>query len=129
MRDSDFVRRVIGILTEARELRSRLEEDPDREDLSAQNMRVLLNELVPDLALPADLTPGQLSDVLSEQLGPVFERIAGVFSLLFLALADVHDAGRTDVSSADVLQDLALRADELWPDDEDGQSGAAGGNA
>lgn len=119
MRDSDFVRRVIGILTEAKELRSRLEEDPDREDLSAQNMRVLLNELVPDLALPAELTPAQLSEALSEQLGPVFERIAGVFSLLFLALADVHDAGRTDVSSADVLQDLALRADELWPDDED----------
>ncbi|SEO66272.1 hypothetical protein [Actinacidiphila rubida] len=118
MRDSEFVRRVIGILTEAKELRARLAENPDRDDVSAQNMRVLLNELVPDVALPAGLSPAEVSEALSEQLGPVFERIAGVFSLVFLALADVHDSGRTDLTSADVLQDLALRADELWPDDE-----------
>jgi hypothetical protein len=118
MRDSEFVRRVIGILTEAKELRARLAENPDRDDVSAQNMRVLLNELVPDVALPAGLSAAEVSEALSEQLGPVFERIAGVFSLVFLALADVHDAGRTDLTSSDVLQDLALRADELWPDDE-----------
>jgi len=115
MRDSDFVRRVIGILTEAKELRATLAENPDSEDVSAQNMRALLNELVPDVALPADLASREVSDALSEQLGPVFEKITGVFSLLFLALADVHDAGRTDLTSTDVLQDLALRADELWP--------------
>jgi len=38
--------------------------------------------------------------------------------MLFVSLAEIHDAGRIDVSSAQMLQDLALRADELWPDDD-----------
>jgi hypothetical protein len=33
----------------------------------------------------------------------------GAFAFLFSELADLHDSGRTDVKTADLLQDLALR--------------------
>ncbi|WP_435135963.1 hypothetical protein [Actinacidiphila sp. bgisy144] len=120
MKDSDFVRRIIGILTEARQMQVLLAEDPERQDISGDNVRALLNETMPTIEFPADASPGEIGEALSVQLSPVIERLTGAFSLIFLQLADVHDAGRTDVSSADLLQDLALRADELWPGDEEG---------
>jgi hypothetical protein len=119
MKDSDFVRRIIGILTEAKQMQTMLEEDPDREDVSGDNVRALLNETMPTIELPASPTPEDLGEALSRQLSPVIERLTGAFSLIYLQLADLHDAGRSEVSSADMLQDLALRADELWPGDED----------
>jgi hypothetical protein len=119
MKDSDFVRRIIGILTEARQMQIMLEEDPDREDVSGDTVRALLNETMPTIELPVNPTPQELGDVLSLQLSPVIERLTGAFSLIYLQLADLHDAGHSEVSSADMLQDLALRADELWPGDED----------
>jgi hypothetical protein len=119
MKDSDFVRRVIGVLTEAKQMQTLLEENPDREDVSGDNVRALLNETMPTIALPSDATAAELGEALSLQLGPVIERLTGAFSLIYLQLAEVHDAGRTDISSAEVLQDLALRADSLWPGDPD----------
>ncbi|WNI17544.1 hypothetical protein [Actinacidiphila sp. ITFR-21] len=124
MNDSDFVRRIIGILTEAKQMQTLLEEDPDREDISGDNVRALLNETMPVIELPVDATPAELGEAISLQLSPVIERLTGAFSLIFLQLADIHDAGRTDISSADVLQDLALRADALWPGDEDDEDDA-----
>jgi len=119
MRDSDFVRRIIAILTEAQGVHDILKADPSRgEEVLSGTMRSLLNEVLPTVTLPARATPEELSDSLSSQIGPVFERITGVFSMLFVSLAEIHDAGRIDVSSAQMLQDLALRADELWPDDD-----------
>ena len=122
MKDSDFVRRIIGILTEAKQMQTMLEEDPDREDVSGDNVRALLNETMPTIELPASPTPEELGDALSRQLSPVIERLTGAFSLIYLQLADLHDAGHSEVSSADMLQDLALRADELWPGDESDES-------
>src|SRR5882757_6170476 len=119
MKDSDFVRRIIGILTEAKQMQTMLEEDPDREDVSGDTVRALLNETMPTIELPVSPTPEELGDALSLQLSPVIERLTGAFSLIYLQLADLHDAGHSEVSSADMLQDLALRADELWPGDED----------
>jgi len=118
MKDSDFVRRIIGILTEAKQMQTMLEEDPDREDVSGDTVRALLNETMPTIELPVSPTPEELGDALSLQLSPVIERLTGAFSLIYLQLADLHDAGHSEVSSADMLQDLALRADELWPGDE-----------
>jgi hypothetical protein len=118
MKDSDFVRRIIGILTEAKQMQVLLQENPDREDVSGENVRALLNEMMPTIEFPAYATPGEVGEALSLQLSPVIERLTGAFSLIFLQLADIHDAGRTDISTADILQDLALRADELWPGDE-----------
>ncbi|MEC3998268.1 hypothetical protein VSR01_34175 [Actinacidiphila sp. DG2A-62] len=126
MKDSDFVRRVIGVLTEAKQMQQLLEEDPDREDISGDNVRALLNETMPTIALPSDATPAEIGEALSLQLGPVIERLTGAFSLIFLQLAEVHDSGRTDVSSAEVLQELALRADSLWPGDPDDPEGPDG---
>jgi hypothetical protein len=119
MRDSEFVRRIIGILTEARQMQVLLEEDPDRQDISGDNVRALLNETMPTIEFPAEASPSEIGEALSIQLSPVIERLTGAFSLIFLQLADIHDSGRTDLTSADILQDLALRADELWPGDED----------
>jgi hypothetical protein len=119
MKDSDFVRRIIGILTEAKQMQTLLEEDPDREDVSGDNVRALLNETMPTIEFPVDAGPAELGEALSLQLSPVIERLTGAFSLIFLQLAEVHDAGLTDMSSSDVLQDLALRADALWPGDDE----------
>ncbi|MFK0143126.1 hypothetical protein [Streptomyces murinus] len=40
-------------------------------------------------------------------------RLLGCFALAFHELAEVHDAGQTDVSSAEVLRRLALKAEEF----------------
>ncbi|MEU5774912.1 hypothetical protein ABZ819_16695 [Streptomyces venezuelae] len=50
--------------------------------------------------------------LIGEEIGPVIYRL-GCFALAFHELAEVHDASQTDVSSAEVLRRLALKAGEF----------------
>ncbi|MEU7240353.1 hypothetical protein [Streptomyces sparsogenes] len=111
MDDKEVMKRVVGILTEAREVSDRLVEDVDREDLSPDGLAMgeLLSEATRiQIEVPGDASPQEVVDALLVAVGPTINQLAGCFTAAFLRLAEVHDSGRTDVTSADVLRKLAL---------------------
>ncbi|MFB7211968.1 hypothetical protein [Streptomyces sp. NPDC056255] len=121
MEQSEVVKRVVGILTEAGEIRRLLEENVDREDLETDPsvVTVLLNETMPRITVPEDATIEEVATLVGREVGGAVEQLVGAFTLAFAMLAQVHDSGQTDVTSADVLQDLALRAEQIGSDGPD----------
>ncbi|MCX5340870.1 hypothetical protein [Streptomyces atratus] len=115
MEQSEVVKRVVGILTEAGEIRRLLEENVDREDVETDPSVVtaLLNETMPRITIPEDASIEEVAVLVGREVGGAVEQLVGAFTLAFAMLAQVHDSGQTDVTSADVLQDLALRAEQL----------------
>ncbi|WP_413752738.1 hypothetical protein NRF20_15170 [Streptomyces sp. R-74717] len=115
MEQSEVVKRVVGILTEAGEIRRLLEENVDRDDVETDPSVVtaLLNETMPRITIPEDASIEEVAVLVGREVGGAVEQLVGAFTLAFAMLAQVHDSGQTDVTSADVLQDLALRAEQL----------------
>ncbi|MER5616139.1 hypothetical protein ACFYY1_10275 [Streptomyces sp. NPDC001890] len=121
MEQSEVVKRVVGILTEAGEIRRLLEENVDRDDLETDPsvVTVLLNETMPRITVPEDASIEEVATLVGREVGGAVEQLVGAFTLAFAMLAQVHDSGQTDVTSADVLQDLALRAEQIGSDGPD----------
>ncbi|MFF4364972.1 hypothetical protein [Streptomyces sp. NPDC001594] len=115
MERAEILKRVIGILTEAQDVRRAVESGPDDEDAGPQEApgvaTLLLNEMLPSIRVPADATPQQVASLVAEALGPALHTMVSGFSLAFTSLAIAHDSGRTDVSSIEVLQELALEVE------------------
>ncbi|GAA0316407.1 hypothetical protein GCM10010302_64390 [Streptomyces polychromogenes] len=120
MERAEILKRVIGILTEAQDVRRAVETDldedtgPDGDTGPAGTPGVatlLLNEMLPSIRVPADATPQQVAALVAEALGPALHTMVSGFSLAFTSLAIAHDSGRTDVSSIEVLQELALEVE------------------
>ncbi|MFJ8855051.1 hypothetical protein [Streptomyces sp. NPDC102437] len=122
MEQSEVVKRVVGILTEAGEIRRLLEENVDRDDLDTDPsvVTVLLNETMPRITVPEDASIEEVATLVGREVGGAVEQLVGAFTLAFAMLAQVHDSGQTDVTSADVLQDLALRAEQIGSDGPEG---------
>ncbi|GGT91847.1 hypothetical protein GCM10010289_10230 [Streptomyces violascens] len=118
MEQSEVLKRVIGILTEAGDYRRRIEEDDERgaRETDIGIVTALLNETMPHIEIPADATPQEMATLVAREVGGAIRQLVAAFSLAFVALAQVHDSGEQDVTSADVLQDLALRAEEIKGD-------------
>ncbi|WP_411104121.1 hypothetical protein [Streptomyces sp. cmx-4-9] len=130
MERAEVLKRVIGILTEAQDIRRAAEagheadtdpqagDDPGGpgyaegyEEESAATAGVatlLLNEMLPSISVPADASPQEVAGLVAAALGPALHTMVSGFSLAFTSLAMVHDSGQTDVSSIEVLQQLAL---------------------
>ncbi|MFD9723031.1 hypothetical protein [Streptomyces sp. NPDC059072] len=114
MERAEVLKRVIGILTEAQEIRRAAEAGEDADgydaDLAAAPgvATTLLNEMLPSISVPADASPQQVATLVAEALGPALHTMVSGFSLAFTSLAIAHDNGRTDVSAIEVLQELAL---------------------
>ncbi|MFF2012873.1 hypothetical protein ACFVWY_27875 [Streptomyces sp. NPDC058195] len=128
MEQSEVVKRVVGILTEAGEIRRLLEENVDRDDLDPDSgvVTVLLNETMPRISVPEDASVQEVAALIAREVGGAVEQLVGAFTLAFAMLAQVHDSGQTDVTSADVLQDLALRAEQIGTEGPDGPDSGSG---
>ncbi|MBT2449630.1 hypothetical protein J7F03_21605 [Streptomyces sp. ISL-43] len=117
MERAEVLKRVIGILTEAQDIRRAVEtgeEDTGGGDGPAATAGVatmLLNEMLPSISVPADASPQQVAALVAEALGPALHTMVSGFSLAFTSLAIAHDSGRTDVSAIEVLQELALEVE------------------
>lgn len=113
MERAEVLKRVIGILTEAQEIRRAAEagEDDDGPELETRVVTKLLNEMLPSISVPAESSPQQVARLVAEALGPALQTMVAGFSLAFTSLAMAHDAGRTDVSAIGVLQELALEVE------------------
>ncbi|WP_327369857.1 hypothetical protein [Streptomyces sp. NBC_01217] len=122
MEQSEVVKRVVGILTEAGEIRRLLEENVDRDDVETDPSVVtaLLNETMPRITIPEDASIEEVAVLVGREVGGAVEQLVGAFTLAFAMLAQVHDSGQTDVTSADVLQDLALRAEQIGSGGQEG---------
>jgi hypothetical protein len=118
MEQSEVMKRVIGILTEAGEWQRLIEKDVEREHLATDRgiVTALLNETMPKVEIPGEATHEEIAALVAREVGGAIQQLVGAFSLAFVMLAQVHDTGQQDVSSAEVLQNLALRAEELNPD-------------
>ncbi|MFE4265123.1 hypothetical protein [Streptomyces sp. NPDC056883] len=122
MERTEVLKRVIGILTEAQDIRRAVESERDTngdggdgtdghgdaDGATAKVASTLLNEMLPSISVPADASPQQVATAVAEALGPALHTMVSGFSLAFTSLAIAHDGGRTDVSAIEVLQELAL---------------------
>lgn len=113
MERAEVLKRVIGILTEAQEIRRAAEAGEDDGSTTAADSVAteLLNEMLPSISVPADASPQQVATLVAQALGPALHTMVSGFSLAFTSLAMAHDGGRTDVSSIEVLQELALEVE------------------
>ncbi|MFF6805540.1 hypothetical protein [Streptomyces sp. NPDC012616] len=109
MQQSEIMQRVVGILTEAIEMRRQARENPDAKAALTGSVSALLAETLPDIKLPADATAQETTAIITEALGPAIVALSTCFSYAFVHLAEVHDEGNTDTSTADVLRSLSLR--------------------
>ncbi|GHA06882.1 hypothetical protein GCM10010329_31840 [Streptomyces spiroverticillatus] len=102
--------RVIGVLTQSGEWFRDIHRDPLGHDAHGHDPADgrVVGQLV------AELLEGALPEGLSEEeereLRRSTARLVSVFAFAFHQLAEVHDSGRTDTSSADLLRQLALKA-------------------
>ena len=108
MEQREIMQRAVGILTEALEMRRRLREDPDAEVAGNGAVAKLLEEMLPQIQVPADASAREMAVIVTEKLGPAIVQIASALTFAFVQLAEIHDEGRTDVSSADVLRSISL---------------------
>ncbi|MEV7417548.1 hypothetical protein [Streptomyces sp. NPDC089919] len=137
MERAEIIKRVIGILTEAQEIRRAAEagedDEPGAPDSSVATE--MLNEMLPSIRVPADAAPQEVAHLLAAALGPALQTMVAGFSLAFSSLAAAHDGGQDDVSSAEVLRTLALQVEAGYfdarggdedDDEDDGYDGHAG---
>lgn len=123
MERAEVLKRVIGILTEAQDIRRAAETGQDATGHGGDDgegevvgptagvATTLLNEMLPSISVPADASPQQVAAAVAEALGPALHTMVSGFSLAFTSLAIAHDSGRTDVSAIEVLQELALEVE------------------
>lgn len=109
MEQREIMQRVVGILTEALEIRRQVRENPDGQVALTGAISALLAETLPHIQLPADAGGRAAADIVTAELGPAIVSIANCFSFAFVHLAEVHDEGRSDISTADVLRSISLR--------------------
>ncbi|MFD7686836.1 hypothetical protein [Streptomyces sp. NPDC059781] len=108
MEQREIMQRGVGILTEALEMRRRLRTDPDADVAGSGAVAQLLEEMLPRIQLPADASAREVAEIVTEKLGPAIVQITSALTFAFVQLAEIHDEGRTDVSSADVLRSISL---------------------
>lgn len=121
MEQSEVVLRAIGILTQSAEwirtanrgVDARVDDESDGEsadrDSGEGQIGSLLAEVFPSFEVSQDATPLEAAHAVTEAALPAIMQLIGAFTFVFSELADAHDTGRTDVTSADVLRELALR--------------------
>ncbi|MFD5749329.1 hypothetical protein [Streptomyces sp. NPDC127033] len=75
----------------------------------------LLAEVFPSFTVSPEATPLEAAHSVTEAALPPIMQLIGAFTFVFTELARVHDAGRTDITSEELLRELALRMS--LPDD------------
>lgn len=110
MEQREVMQRVVGVITEALEKRRLMRESPERADDIELGSVIgeMLTEMMPRIELPPGATAHDVGEAVSREFPPAIEKMAAAFILAAVKLAEVHDEGQTDRSSADVLQALAL---------------------
>jgi len=110
MEQSEIILRAIGVLTETQEMVRRLNEEAEVDiDAGEAQLGRLVTEVFPSVEVPGDATPAEAGQAVIDALMPAAISLVGAFAFLFSELADVHDTGRSEIKSTELLRALALR--------------------
>ncbi|MHA5052435.1 hypothetical protein [Streptomyces sp. SD15] len=111
MEQTEIILRAIGVLTETNAMVRRIAQADDDAEVESTETQLgaLVTEVFPRVEVPADAGPAEAGQAVADAYLPATISLVGAFAFLFSELADLHDSGRTDIKSADLLQDLALR--------------------
>ncbi|MEV4974094.1 hypothetical protein [Streptomyces scopuliridis] len=125
MEQSEVVLRAIGILTQSAEWIRTANRDAGRDmdgDIGREGGAVggergsgegqigsLLAEVFPSFTVSPESTPLEAAHAVTAAALPPMMQLIGAFTYVFTQLAEVHDSGRTDITSEDLLRELALR--------------------
>ncbi|TLS40860.1 hypothetical protein FE633_39150 [Streptomyces montanus] len=119
MEQSEIILRAIGVLTETQEMVRRLNGDADVDaDVGDAQLGRLVTEVFPPVEVPVDATPAEAGQAVVDALMPAAISLVGAFAFVFSELAEVHDTGRSDITSTELLRTLALRLSNRDSDDE-----------
>ncbi|MFJ9028120.1 hypothetical protein ACIRQP_06275 [Streptomyces sp. NPDC102274] len=69
----------------------------------------LLAEVFPSFTVSPESTPLEAAHAVTAAALPPMMQLIGAFTYVFAQLAEVHDSGRTDITSEELLRELALR--------------------
>ncbi|MFE3268060.1 hypothetical protein [Streptomyces sp. NPDC059215] len=109
MEQREVLQGVVAVLTEALEGRRLVREGHEQASEAVSGMiSSLLTDLMPTLAFAPDATVRDVTMAVKREWSPAIEQMAAAFALAFVTLAEAHDDGAADVSTADVLRALAL---------------------
>ncbi|MGW2262404.1 hypothetical protein ACWCXE_32095 [Streptomyces sp. NPDC001780] len=115
MEQNEVVLRAIGILTRSAQWRRQVEAgdagggDPLGEDPGTGQIAALLAEVFPSVPVREEATALEAAHAVTEAALPSVMRLIGAFTYVFAELAEAHDSGRTDITSEQLLRELALR--------------------
>ncbi|MGW6745349.1 hypothetical protein ACWGDX_32205 [Streptomyces sp. NPDC055025] len=114
MEQSEVVLRAIGILTQSAEWIRSADRNPAAGAESgagqgAGQIGSLLAEVFPSFTVSSEATPLEAAHAVTEAALPAIMQLIGAFSFVYSELAEVHDSGRTDITSEALLRELALR--------------------
>ncbi|MFE2033258.1 hypothetical protein ACFXKS_08190 [Streptomyces scopuliridis] len=117
MEQSEVVLRAIGILTQSAEWIRTANLDTDGDSGMGSGERgsgegqigSLLAEVFPSFTVSPESTPLEAAHAVTAAALPPMMQLIGAFTYVFAQLAEVHDSGRTDITSEDLLRELALR--------------------
>ncbi|OON81882.1 hypothetical protein [Streptomyces tsukubensis] len=107
----DIILSIIGLLTASAEWMREPADDADDDLTQLGLVGELIKEVLPAVEIPEDTPASELGGVIGDQMSVALTRLAAGFVFTFSELAEVHDAGRTDLSSIDVLREMALQVE------------------
>ncbi len=109
----DIILRIISLLTASAEwMRAEEGTEDEEDDLSRLGLvGDLVKEVLPAVEIPEGTAVSDLGAVIGEQMSHALTRLAAGFVFAWSELAEAHDEGRGDLSSADVLRELALEVE------------------
>jgi hypothetical protein len=108
MEQREIILRAIGVLTETHEMVRRLS-DGEALDTDLTQLGRLVSEVFPTIEIPSGATAEEAAELAIAALMPASVSLVEAFAFLFTQLAKVHDEGRMDVNSSELLQEIALR--------------------
>ena len=110
MEQTEIILRAIGVLTETNAMARRIALDESADfDPGENQLGALVTEVFPSVEVPADAGPAEAGQAVADAYLPATISLVGAFAFIFSELAELHDSGRSDISTADLLQTLALR--------------------
>ncbi|MDJ0383500.1 hypothetical protein [Streptomyces sp. G-G2] len=110
MDQNEVIRKVVGILTEAYDAFVHPEADDAPED-EPNLMGQFLTEAMPRIEISSDASLQEVADQVGREMGRAVTQLAAAFAAAYVELALVHDESDPATSSAEVLRDMAIRAE------------------
>ncbi|MFD5146812.1 hypothetical protein [Streptomyces sp. NPDC058401] len=111
MDQNEVVKKVVAILTEAYDdfRQPDAAAAPEAEDIGLIGQ--FLTEVMPRIELSRDDSLEEIAEQIGREMGTAVTQLTAAFTAAYIQLALVHDEGDPEVPSAQVLRDMAIRAE------------------